>query len=162
LLTGRPPFQGTSAISTVLEVMQKEPPRPSTICPTVDRDLETITLKYLHKDPDRRYGTTKELADDVDRFLHARPVTARRMGPLERCARWAGDIPIVAALTGSPIAHATVWHRRSQWLAVVLITLVGALTAVSLRPRSSEKPSSIPFESRRPYPVENTTVLARS
>ena len=88
LLTGRPPFEGGTALS-VLERIRKEPPAPLRRArPDVARDLETICLRCLEKDPERRYPSAGELAADLQRFLEGRPIRARRPGLWERVQNW--------------------------------------------------------------------------
>ncbi|HEY4260764.1 MAG TPA: protein kinase [Schlesneria sp.] len=89
LLTGRPPFRAETAIETQRQVIADEPVSPSRLNAKVPRDLETICLKCLQKEPLRRYATATALADDLQRFLRNEPVLARRVSRLERVGKWA-------------------------------------------------------------------------
>ncbi len=80
LLTGKPPFRGDSVLETLEQVRHAQPEPPSGAGRGVDRDLETICLKCLEKDPARRYSTAQDLADDLERWLHGEPIRAAR-GP---------------------------------------------------------------------------------
>jgi len=86
LLTGRPPFEGSSPTQTLLLLLTEDPIPPREICPGVPRDLEQICLRCLEKDPDRRYPTAAFLADDLSRFLNGEPVSAVRSGIVGRLA----------------------------------------------------------------------------
>ncbi len=96
LLTGRPPFQGTSVMETLEAVRTREPVSPRELQPGLPRDLETITLKALAKDADKRYPTCGALADDLRAFLEGRPISARPVGGVEKAWRWAKRNPGVA------------------------------------------------------------------
>jgi hypothetical protein len=97
LLTGRPPFLGASALDTLLLVRHQEPIPPRSVQPHCPRDLETICLKGLHKDPARRYASAGALADDLARFLNDQPIQARRVRWIERALLWALRNPTRAA-----------------------------------------------------------------
>ena len=84
LLTGRPPFGGASMADILYLVQHQEPVSPRLLTPTVPLDLETICLKCLEKEPARRYGTSEELAKELERFLHDEPICARPVSRTER------------------------------------------------------------------------------
>jgi eukaryotic-like serine/threonine-protein kinase len=98
LLTGRPPFQGSTVLETLRKVTDEEPARPSTVNRRFNRDLDTICLKCLEKDPQRRYGSAEALADDLDRWRHHEPILARRVSVGERVWKAARRRPALAAL----------------------------------------------------------------
>jgi WD40 repeat protein len=98
LFTGRPPFKGATALDTVLQVVHEEPVRPRYLRPDLPRDLETICLKCLTKEPGRRYATADALADDLYRFRKGKPILARPVSLPERAWKWAKQRPVPAAL----------------------------------------------------------------
>ncbi|HVU87318.1 MAG TPA: protein kinase [Pirellulales bacterium] len=98
MLTGRPPFQGESLSDIERKLTTEDPLPPAHLNPKVPRDLQTICLKCLEKDPRARYPTAGELAADLDRFLHHEPIRARPIAPAERAARWIRRNPLLAAL----------------------------------------------------------------
>jgi hypothetical protein len=104
LLTGRPPFQADSAIQTLKSVVDAEPPTPRQVNPSVDRDLETICLKCLEKQPSRRYASAVDLADDLDRYRQGRAILARPTTWHEHARRWVRRNPGWAATVAIALA----------------------------------------------------------
>ncbi len=98
LLTGVAPFKAESTAEVLLLVLATDPVAPRTVRPDLPRDLETICLKCLAKDPARRYGSAAELADDLDRWLAGEPIQARPAGRAERAVLWVRRNPVAAAL----------------------------------------------------------------
>jgi WD40 repeat protein len=103
-LTGRPPFQGDSVAEILIQVADSEPLSPRLLLPGLSLDLETICLKCLRKEPQRRYGSAKELADDLGRFLRGEPIRARPVGRLEKTWRWCRRNKALASTTALAIA----------------------------------------------------------
>ena len=101
LVTGRPPFRAETPASTLLQVLNAEPVSPRLLNPALDRDLETICLKCLEKEPRRRYQTTGELAEELRRFLAGEPIRSRPISRMGKFWRWCCRNPMVAALTGT-------------------------------------------------------------
>ncbi len=100
-LTGRPPFRAVTPLETVMQVLKDDPVPPSRLVPKLPRDLETICLKCLQKDPRRRYASAAELADDLRRFLDGRTIAARPAGAIERSWKAAKRRPGAAAAIGA-------------------------------------------------------------
>lgn len=103
LLTGRAPFTSDSIFETLDALRTRPPDSPTRINSSAPRDLETICLKCLEKDPRRRYGSAQALADDLRAWLESRPISARRVGPSERAWLWAKRRPAIAALTAATL-----------------------------------------------------------
>jgi serine/threonine protein kinase len=106
LLSLRPAFSGQSPAALMKQVAEGVPLRPRRVNPGVPRDLETIVLKATAREPSERYATAGELAEDLDNFLHDRPLTARRASSAERLWRWGRRNPAIASLAGLATACA--------------------------------------------------------
>jgi TolB-like protein/Tfp pilus assembly protein PilF len=107
LLTGHPPFAGGTAYQTIRLLLETEPRHPRLWNPKLDRDLSTICLKCLEKDPQRRYPTALALAEDLERWLKHEPIQARHIRMFARGWKWVRRNPAVAGLLASLIALAT-------------------------------------------------------
>jgi eukaryotic-like serine/threonine-protein kinase len=107
LLTGRPPFQGASVIETLDQVRGQNPVPPRRLNPRIPRELETVALKCLEKNPARRYASAEALADDLDRFLTGRAIGARPVSPLEHGWRWCRRQPLIAGLAATLLVTLT-------------------------------------------------------
>jgi WD40 repeat protein len=103
MLTGRVPLQGTSTFDTLLLVQTVDPLAPRRLQPQVPRDLETICLKCLQKDPRKRYASAADLADDLTRYLEGRPIQARPAAAWERAWKWAKRRPGMAGLSAAVV-----------------------------------------------------------
>src|SRR5262249_13557891 len=97
-LTGSLPFQAEDFFELVRQGGRTGPPRPSSIRPGLDRDLETVCLKCLEKEPDKRYASGEALADDLDRWLRGEPIVARPVRTWQRAVKWVRRRPAIAAL----------------------------------------------------------------
>jgi tetratricopeptide (TPR) repeat protein len=118
LLTGRPPFLGATAMETLVQVTNHEAPPPTRLQAHIPRDLETICLKCLQKDPRRRYLSAHELAEDLRRFLSGEPILARPVSTPERLLRWCKRNPRVAALLGAVAFLLVLVASGSLWAAI--------------------------------------------
>src|SRR5437667_12496342 len=106
LLTGHPPFAGGTTFETVQLVLDTEPRQPRLWNPKIDRDLATICLKCLEKDPQRRYSSALALAEDLEHWLKHEPIRAKPSGFLRHGGKWVRREPAIAALIASLVALA--------------------------------------------------------
>ena len=118
LVTGRPPFQSADMFQTMRQVCEEEPLPPRQLNPAVPRDLETVCLKCLEKEPARRYASAAELAEELRRFERGEPVQARPVGRVERGWRWCRRNPAVAGLLAAVVLSLTAGACLSTALAV--------------------------------------------
>jgi serine/threonine-protein kinase len=120
LLTGQPPFAGGTTYETIKLLLDTEPRQPRLLNPKIDRDLSTICLKCLEKDPKRRYPSALALAEDLERWLKHEPIQARHTGVFARGRKWVQRNPTSALLAASLIALAAaagwiVWKSEFIW-----------------------------------------------
>jgi tetratricopeptide (TPR) repeat protein/predicted Ser/Thr protein kinase len=126
LLTGKPPFKGDSVLETLEQVKQQPPDPPSGLGRDVDRDLETVCLKCLEKEPERRYASALALAEDLERLLRGEPIAARPAGRLGRAWRWCRHNPMLAGFVtttslllvvlfvGALVSTFLIWEARNR------------------------------------------------
>src|SRR6478752_3291681 len=138
LLAGQPPFTGGTPFETVRLLLETEPRQPRLLNPKVDRDLSTICLKCLEKDPKRRYSSALALAEDLEHWLRHEPIRARRTGVLARGRKWIRRNPATAALVVTSVllvsgSGVVVWNR------VFAVPMPKSIAVLPFENRSEEK-----------------------
>src|SRR5882672_1886620 len=118
LLTGHPPFAGGATYETIRLLLDTEPRQPRLLNPKIDRDLSTICLKCLEKDPQRRYSSSLAVAEDLEHWLKHEPIRARRTGIVTRGSKWVRRNPTTALLFALSLAFAAtvgviIWKSTS-------------------------------------------------
>jgi hypothetical protein len=131
-LTGRPPFKGTTVLETLEQVRTQEPVALRQLNPRLPRDLETVALKCLRKEPEGRYTSAEALADDLHRWQVGEPIQARPVSAAERLVKWVRRNPLVAAL-----------------LALVVVTLTGGAAGIYVKYREAEEQRQVAQEETR-------------
>ena len=150
MLVGRPPFQGATTMETLELARNQEPVPPTRLQPKVPKDLETICLKALQKDPAKRFPDAAAMAEDLRRFLDGEPIVARPVGAPERLWRWCKRNPRVASLAAAVV------------LMGLAITAGSAAFAVSLKTLNGELAKSLPRRSKRSAKSRRRTNVRRS
>jgi serine/threonine protein kinase len=167
-ITGRTPFQAESPVSLLQQLETQEPVPPRRINPRVDRDLETICLKCLEKEPQQRYSSALKLAEDLQRYRRHEPIAARPVSRLERLKKWTRRNPVAAALvTVTTLLLLAVFvaagYRRERNSAEqgfkVALDALGQITQFAER-RLSDRPEDLK-ELLRIVSTENADFLAR-
>jgi serine/threonine protein kinase/tetratricopeptide (TPR) repeat protein len=143
LLTGHPPFAGGTTYDTIRLLLETEPRQPRLWNPKTDRDMATICLKCLEKDPQRRYSSALALAEDLERWLRHEPIRARRTGMFGRGRKWVRRNPTLTLLILSLAALAAaiswnVWKRE-----FVPSTAVTGIAVLPFENLSEDKQSSV-------------------
>ena len=126
-LTGQTPFTGDNVLTVLRQVRENEPPRLSSIVPGMDRDLETVVLKCLQKEPNRRYESAEKLTEDLEHWLKGEPIEARPVGQTERAWRWCRRNPTVASLTATVAAL------------LVVVATVSTVSAINAKARADSE-----------------------
>jgi tRNA A-37 threonylcarbamoyl transferase component Bud32 len=153
--TGRPLFNSTTPHGVVIQILNEEPARPRQVRPELPRDLETIIVTCLTKDPAGRYQTAQALADDLRAVLAEGPIKARRVRLGERVARYVRKRRKAIVLTAMAVAATVVmilggffgWRHYSEWLlGHVVLTNDGLPLKVDVLPVSGDDPIGKPFD----------------
>ncbi len=149
MITGRPPFQAATPVETLRHVLEQEPVSPRRLNASVSRDLETICLKCLQKEPARRYDRAQALAEDLRRYLAGETIRARPVGGVERLWRWCRRNRTVAALGGGFVLSLLIGILATSYFAVAAKREATAAKASALRAEQA-----LTLSDRRLYAAE--------
>src|SRR5262249_10138222 len=138
-LTGRPPFRGATTAETLRQLLERDPVPVRQLQPAVPRDLETVCLTCLRKEPERRYGSAPALADALRRLLDGRPILARPAGRLERGWRWARRYKALAGLYAVSALAAVALLSLGFWFTARVGEARGDAAAASARQQAAEE-----------------------
>ena len=148
-LTGERPFRGNQRM-LLHQVLNEDPKPPRTLNDRIPKDLETIALKCMEKDPDKRYPTAQAVAEECTRFLNGEPILARPIGRLERCRRWSRRNPLIATLSVAIVVTLVLGTTFSTYFAVKShVALADATTANEEKDQALEAKDEALTETRR-------------
>lgn len=159
LVTGRPPFQASNTMETLRQVVEQEPVSPRELNSSVARDLETVCLKCLQKDPTRRYQSAQEVAEDLDRFLNYQPILARPVGAMEKLGKWVGRNKALSVTATVAVLAMVIGTATSIWFALEANERADAegkltLRAKKERDRANEEKARADNEKKRSKDAE--------
>lgn len=124
-LSGRPPFQAATSIATMRQVLEQDAVSLRTLNPAVDVDLETLCMRCLEKEPERRMGSAEDLADELRRYINGEPILSRPLSRAQKLVRWCRRNPVVASLVGA--------------VAASLLLAIGALGFTAIKTEQARK-----------------------
>ncbi|HEV3167886.1 MAG TPA: protein kinase [Isosphaeraceae bacterium] len=159
-LTGQTPFQHENVVALLDLVREAEPQRPSSLRPGLDRDLETVVLKCLNKDPARRYASAEALADDLDRWRAGKPIAARPTRAVTRAWKWVRRNPIVSALATSVALLLVAMLIGSTWTAFRLAAAARSSHKLYLAARSQKSRAEAALDNAESTLYANSIALA--
>ncbi len=162
LLTGRPPFRGGTALETFRQVLADQPVPPSRLNPRVPRDLETVCLRCLQKEPPRRYPSAAALAEDLRRYLLGQVVTARPVNNWERAGKWIRRNPVVAGLSVATVLALVAGTAVSLRQAHIAKDRAGELEKQAIKLEEKTRAAEASAELAREKEEEATRILVSS
>lgn len=142
-IAGRPPIVADNVVQTLVQVVHDPAPPLRAICPSAPPDLETVVAKCLEKNPDKRYESAEELADELDAYLEGRPIRARPRALAIKLWHWLEGVPLVGALSGRRVLKPSAGHRRFQ-AAMLLLLLITPLVAAGLTVLWQQRAQAMP------------------